>query len=483
MPTTIASTSRGGLQGEERGEGVVWRGIPYATAERFAPPELVHAWTGTRSADRPGPQAPQLPSVLDRMLGPASLPQHEQCLTLDVWAPPPEPGARRPVLVWIHGGAFTNGTGAAPWFDGAAFVRAGCVLVTCNYRLGALGFLAAPALGPAAGNLGLLDQISALTWVREEIAAFGGDPGNVTAFGESAGGLSIVALLTSPLAEGRFDRAWAMSPSLSQLRTQERALDAADELARAAELSLDDADGWRALPVDTLLAAQAEVLGGKDPFTAFAPTPDDIVVPAAGVIASSSTGWGTTVPLVLGTTRDEMSLFTAFDPQVQGLDDAGLERRAQPLFGERTPAVLTAYRAAMPGALPGQLATAIATDHGFRMPATRVAELRQSVGAPTWLYWFTWPTPVLGGVLGSCHGVDIPFAFNALAIAGVDFFTGTAPERSVVADAFHGAIVDFARDGSVSWPRYEPATRAVWQVDVEPAVIHDPDPALRVLYE
>ena len=166
------------------------------------------------------------------------------------------------------------------------------------------------------------------------------------------------------------------------------------------------------------------------------------------MIASSSTGWGAAVPLVLGTTRDEMSLFTAFDPQVRGLDGAGLERRAQPLFGERTPAVLRAYRATMPGAPPGRLATAIATDHGFRMPATRVAELRQSVAAPTWLYWFTWATPVLGGVLGSCHGVDIPFAFHALSVAGVEFFTGTAPERNAVADAFHGAIVDFARDGS-----------------------------------
>ena len=144
------------------------------------------------------------------------------------------------------------------------------------------------------------------------------------------------------------------------------------------------------------------------------------------------------------------------------------------MFGERTPAVLRAYRAAMPGAPPGRLATAIATDHGFRMPATRWPSFARA-WAPTWLYWFTWATPVLGGVLGSCHGVDIPFAFHALSVAGVEFFTGTAPERNAVADAFHGAIVDFAR-WIVSWPRYEPGTRAVWQVDVEPAVIHDPDP-------
>lgn len=481
MPT--ATTSRGAVQGEEAGGVAVWRGIPYATADRFAPPVPIERWAGTRPATSPGPQAPQLPSILDRMLGPASLPQHEQCLTLDVWAPPPEPGSRRPVLVWIHGGAFTNGTGAAPWFDGSAFVRAGCVLVSCNYRLGALGFLANPALDPAAGNLGLLDQLAALTWVREEVAAFGGDPANVTVFGESAGGLSVVTLLTSGLAEGRFDRGWAMSPSLSQLRTAERARGAADELAQAAGLSLDDVDGWRTLPVDALLSAQAEVLRGKDPFTAFAPTPDGIVVPSEGVIASSPGGWGAAVPLVLGTTRDEMSLFTAFDPQVQGLDDAGLERRAQRLFGERTPAVLAAYHAARPGAAPSRLATAIATDHGFRMPATRVAELRQAVGSPTWLYWFTWATPVFGGVLGSCHGIDIPFAFHALSAPGVELFTGTGADRAAVADALHGAIVAFARDGSVTWPRYAPGTRAVWQVDVEPAVVLDPEPALRALYE
>jgi para-nitrobenzyl esterase len=485
MDAPVVSTSYGRLRGASAPGGLVWRGIPYATAERFAPPRPVEAWAGERDATIPGAQAPQLPSILD-MLGPATLAQSEACLTLDVWTPPtptPAPGGH-PVLVWIHGGAFTNGTGAAPWYDGTAFCRAGCVLVSINYRLGVLGFLAAPELGPTAGNLGLLDQIAALRWVRDEIAAFGGDPGNVTVFGESAGGTSVVSLLTSPLAENLFHRAWAMSPSLTQLRSAERAQAVATELLAAAGLGAGGGARLRDLPVERLLEAQGEILRSSDPFTAFAPTPDGAVLPAAGVTTAIGRCWGDAVPLVLGTTTDEMALFMAFDRKVQGLDDAGLERRARPLFGERTPAVLAAYRDALPGSPPSRIAAAIATDHTFRMPATRVAETRAvATGtSSTWMYSFAWPTPVFGGVLGACHGIDIPFAFHALDGPGVALFTGTGEDRVAIADAFHGAIVAFARDGAIDWPTYEPRRRAVQRFDTEPVVVADPDPALHALY-
>jgi para-nitrobenzyl esterase len=500
MTSPIATTSYGRVRGERVASGAVWRGIPYATADRFERPQPVSPWSGDQDATTPGPQAPQLASILDQMLGPTGLPQSEACLTLNVWAPPagnvwappagnvwaPPAGSRHrghPVLVWIHGGAFTNGTGSAPWYEGAAFARAGCVLVTLNYRLGAFGFLSAPGLDPAAGNLGLLDQIAALRWVRDEIGAFGGDPHDVTVFGESAGGLSVISLLTSPLAEGLFHRAWAMSPSLTQLRPSERARAVAAEVIEHAGLAPADLAGLRALPTERLLAAQGAVLRNGDPFTAFAPTPDGTVVPDAGVVDSITGAWGERVPLVLGTTRDEMALFMAFDPHVQGLDDAGLERRAQRVFGERTPAALTAYRLALPGAPPSRLAAAIATDHTFRMPATQLAVTRSVASAPTWMYWFTWPTPVFGGVLGSCHGIDIPFAFHGLDGTGVELFTGTGAERVAVADALHGAIVAFARHGVPGWPAYQPHTRPVWRIDPEPELLHDPDPGLRALYE
>jgi para-nitrobenzyl esterase len=486
MAAPIASTSSGRLRGASAPGGLVWRGIPYATAARFEAPRPVEPWAGERDATTPGAQAPQLPSVLDQMLGPATLEQSEACLTLDVWTPPEIAPGGDPVLVWIHGGAFTNGTGAAPWYDGTAFCRAGCVLVSINYRLGAFGFLAVPELGNTAGNLGLLDQIAALRWVQGEIAAFGGDPGNVTVFGESAGGTSVVSLMTSPLAEGLFHRAWAMSPSLSQLRSAERARAVATDLVAAAGLGGGDAARLRDLPVEQLLEAQGEILRRRDPFTAFAPTPDGAVLPAAGLLAALEQSWGSSLPLVLGTTTDEMALFMAFDPQVQGLDDAGLERRAQPLFGERTPAILAAYRKALPGSPPSRIATAIATDHTFRMPATRVAEARSAATrtGDTWMYSFAWPTPVFGAILGSCHGLDIPFAFHALDGPGVALFTGTGDDRAAVADAFHGAIVAFARDGAAGWPAYELRRRAVRRFDsgTEPVVLDDPDPALHALY-
>jgi para-nitrobenzyl esterase len=481
MVRTNVDTTAGRLRGAATPGGVAFKGIPFATAARFAPPGPIEPWEGTRDALACGPQAPQSPSILDHMFGEARLAQSEDCLSLNVWTPAVDDRAR-PVLVWIHGGAFTNGTGAAPWYDGAAFVREGCVLVTCNYRLGALGFLAHPGLGRTAGNLGLLDQLAVLRWVHDEIRAFGGDPGNVTAFGESAGGCSVLALLASPLAEGLFHKAWAMSPSLSQLRSLDRARQVAADVAGAAGLAPDDGEGLRSLPVDALLDAQAAALSQHDPFTAFAPTPDGEVLADSDVPSASAAGWGAAVPLVLGATRDEMALFTAFDPAVQRLDRDGLLARLAGSFGDRANDALAAYVRAYPGATPATLASAIATDHAFRMPATRVAEVRSAAGAPTWLYSFTYATPAFGGLLGSCHALDVPFAFHTLDAPGVTMFTGDGPERTAVASAYHGAIAALARDDTVGWPQYDLAARPVYRFDAECELVKDPQPELHALY-
>jgi para-nitrobenzyl esterase len=479
---SVVATSTGPVRGDQGPAGLVFRGIPFASAGRLAPPAPPAVWQSVYEATAFGPQSPQLPSFLDQMLGPAALASAEDCLTLNLWTPAAD-GEARPVLVWIHGGAFTNGTGAAPWYDGTSFARDGCVLVTVNYRLGAFGFLHLHDAEGPTGNLGLLDQLAALRWVQENISAFGGDPGNVTVFGESAGGASVLAVLSSPLSEGLVRRAWAMSPSITQLRSRERAAEAAAEVLEALGLPVDDAHAVHRLPTEALLDAQRKVLARLDgAFTAFAPTPDGVVVPAAGVVDALGTGVARDIPLVLSTTRDEMALFTAFDPAVQSLDDAGLARRARPFFGERTSEAIDVYRAHRPGASVPWLAAAISTDVTFRGPATRLAEARASIGAPTWLAWFTWPTPVFGGVLGSCHGLDIPFVFDVLGAPGVGMFTGTGAERAAIATAFHGALTAFAHGDDPAWPAYDIERRAVWRIDNPCEVVDDPEPGLRALW-
>src|SRR5215207_1662802 len=233
----VVPTTTGRVAGRTEGGITAFKGIPYATAARWAAPAPAPGWTGERPAYEFGPQAPQTPGLLEAAFGLAEWPMSEDCLSLNVWTPGADPAARRPVLVFLHGGAFTNGTGAVPWYHGDAFARDGCVLVTLNYRLGALGYLHLADLGgerfAGSGNLGLLDQVAALDWVQANIVGFGGDPGNVTVFGESAGGASVLALLACPAAAGAFHRAVAQSPSILQLRTRVQAGAAAEHLLAA----------------------------------------------------------------------------------------------------------------------------------------------------------------------------------------------------------------------------------------------------------
>ena len=485
MTAITITTESGPLVGETDGEVVVLRGVRYAAAPRFAPPVPVPPWTEPLEATSPGAQAPQLPSILDHLVGPNPPPIAEDCLFLNVWAPAGVgPADRLPVLVFIHGGSFFSGTGAAPWFDGTAFARAGCVLVTLNYRLGLLGFTHLAEAGERfalAGNLGLLDQIEALRWVARNIEGLGGDPANVTVFGESAGGASVIAMMTAPAADGLFQRCWAMSPSITQLRSGARAAEAGRAVLEALELTTATADRLLDLPLDALLDAQRRLLRTGDMFTAFAPTIDGAVLPRP-VTAALAEGRATARPLVLGTLRDELHLFLVADPTLMALDEGGLVERARPWLGDGVERAVEAYRAARPGSTPGQLASAIGTDQAFRAPATRAAEARSAAGAATWLYWFTWATPAVGGLLGACHGLDLPFAFHTLDAHGVGFFTGTGEDRRPLADRFHGALVEFARDGTVGWPAYDCADRAVQRFDVPGELLRDPEPELRTLW-
>jgi para-nitrobenzyl esterase len=476
-----AVAATGTYRGSRFGETAVFKGIRYATADRFQPPVAVPPSTTAISADTYGGQAPQLLSPIEQMLGAGELAMTEDCHFLNIYTPAAD-DRLRPVLVWIHGGAFTTGSGAMPWYHGSSLAaRGNVVVVTVNYRLGALGFTDLGSLAGEkfadAGNLGLLDQLAALRWVAGNIAAFGGNPDDVTVFGESAGGASVVALLGTPAADGLFHKGLAMSPSLTQLRTADRAAEAAEQLLAAANV---DIDGLLTLPVDQILTAQAVLLGNfTTAFTAFSPTPGGTLFECHPLTAAAANP----VPLVIGTNRDEMLLYAQFDPETRNLDAAALHQRAVRLFGEsRAVRAVQLYDRFRDHDTPARLAAAMVTDETFRAPAWRLAQSRLDHRHPTWMYWFTWPTPAFGGGLGACHAVDLPFTFHNLDGLGVDLFTGTSTDRTKVADAVSGAVLAYARHGHPGWPLYDAGTRATRRFDVDSTLLTDPEAELRRLW-
>jgi para-nitrobenzyl esterase len=465
----MISTPSGQLRGVERSDGTTaYLGIRYARAARGAVAVPEPAWAEAVTAQAHGPICPQIPGVLEQGMGLDS-PMDEDCLYLSVHVPPGvTPADAQPVLVWIHGGAFETGAGSAPWYDGGSLAaRYGMVVVTINYRLGLLGFW-------RDRNLGLLDQIEALRWVHRHIDSFGGDAQRVTLLGESAGGCSVLALLASPHTAGLVHGAWAMSPSIGQMRTRKRADEVAAQLLALAGVATEE--DLFALDLPALLEVQRRAVSDTDrAFDTFAPTVGGAGLPS-DVIESIALS---PVPLVLGTCADEHRLWAAFDPAFAAMEHDEVMRRLGLLFGDRSPAVLADYEQHRPACTPGQLMSAVLTDDAFRSRTVAVAEARVAAGQPTWMYWFTWASPAFGGVLGACHGLDIPFAFHQLDAPGVTLFTGDGADRAQVAEAYAGALAELVATSQVSWPLYDQDRRATWQIDVPTRIVDDPEPRLR----
>ncbi len=446
-------------------------GIRYATAARFEPPVMVPYHPGQHADDTVGATCPQVPGMLERLLGIEASSMDEDCLFLNVFRPADAtPASKLPVLVWIHGGAYLNGSGSIAWYEGSRLAARGQVVVAINYRLGALGYL-------GGGNWGTLDQICALEWVRDHIVAFGGDAGNVTIFGESAGGSAVLSLLAAPGAEGLFHRVWSMSPSINQLRTLERAEEWAQAFFEAA--GVDGLDEARALSVEQILAAQTQVMAMPN-------TGYDMFSPAAGGAGLGDDILGAAaaspVPVCLGTNRDESLLFLAFDPALAGAGEDRWVDYLERQFGEAAPAARAAYEAARPGAPTVALIAAVQTDATFRRPAQRLAEARSRAGTPTWMYWFTWASPALGGILGSAHALDIPFAFDNVHASGAEMMLGDGPELAGLAARFADEIAAFAAAGAASWQAFDTEQRATMRFDATFEVLHDPEPGLRALH-
>src|SRR3954471_8315855 len=486
LSMATVETTTGAVQGRVKDGILDFRGIPYAAPPvgdlRFRPPQPVQPWSRALDATRFGPMAPQNQGAMETMFGAPPRPMDEDCLTLNVWTPACDEG-KRPVMVWIHGGAFLYGTGATPWYDGRSFARDDVVLVTINYRLGALGFLHVDG----QGNNGILDQVAALEWVRDNIAAFGGDPGNVTAFGESAGAMSVGTLLGLPAAKGLFVKAIPESGAAHSARPVEEA----EELAHnfLAELGIDPGptavDRLRELPAAALLEAQGKVVeremsaGGRG--LPFSPVVDGVVLPEAPIEAIGK-GQAAGVNVLVGTTRDEWRLFSMMDPAIANLDDDGAARRLAGMVRDksRAPEVVTYYRSTRPDATVSDIWSEIGTEVIFRIPAIRLAEKQSALGNDVYMYRFDYATPVFGGVLGACHALEIPFVFESLD-AGAEMFVGPLnTDLRTLARRMHESWVAFARtgqpaaDGLPDWPRYTADRRSTMLFDLEPSVVDDP---------
>ncbi|HEU5383114.1 MAG TPA: carboxylesterase/lipase family protein [Ktedonobacteraceae bacterium] len=484
-------------QGRVRGqmtEGIAtFKGIPYAAApfgaNRFRPPQPAEPWAGTRDTFAFGPTAPKPPYAppFDALLPEPVVPGAD-CLNLNIWTP--DLGdARLPVMVWIHGGAFRAGSGAIPTYDGHNFARDGVVCVTLNYRLGVEGFL---YLGAGTANLGLLDQIAALEWVHENIAGFGGDPDNVTIFGESAGGMSVTTLLAMPRAAGLFRRVIAQSGaghhaiSLETARLVSQNL--ADKLGVAAT-----PEALAEVPRDSLLQAQVEIgneaASNPDPqrwgdvalnLMPYEPVIDGELLsalPIQNIAAGTSTG----VELLVGTTTEEYRFFTVPTGAIDLMGEHTLARLCA-VYGLPTAEAEAIYRAAWPDASPGDLCTAMITDWFFRIPAMRLAETGVAHDTATYMYEFAWRTPQLGGRLGACHALELAFVFDNLHQNANKGLVGPAGPQAI-ATAMHSAWVAFATTGNPGWPRYDLVRRATMLFDTTSQVVGDPHAAERVLWE
>ncbi|MBR7827840.1 carboxylesterase/lipase family protein [Actinospica sp. MGRD01-02] len=477
------------------GRIAVFRNIPYAAApigaRRFQPPAPPAPWPGVRVCDAFGSTAPKAPYAppFDVLLPETDIPGDDY-LNLNIWTP--DVDGRAPVMVWLHGGAFTNGSGSAACYDGAAFARDGVVLVTLNYRLGADGFLYFEE-PDASANLGLLDQIAALRWVRENIDSFGGDPARVTVFGESAGAMSIGALLAMPQAAGLFHRAILQSGAAHHWLDPDSATLITGRLAeilgvaptRKAFAQVESARLLRAQQ-----ALRAEISAEPTParwgraavnLMPFEPVVDAVALPRDPAAAAVD-GDLPDVEILIGTNSDEFRLFTVPTGLIDGIGEP-LVRATAAAYGLDPGTAVAVYREHHPEDSFGATHARLVTDWFYRIPALRLAEAcsRRRPGS-AYLYEFAWQPPAFGGRLGACHAAEIPFVFDSLKQGDFAGLLGPTPPQHL-ATAMHAAWVAFATHGAPGWPAYDEQRRTTMYFDLEPHAQHDPRARERELWE
>ena len=493
MIDTVVKTRSGAVRGSTVEGIAAFKGIPYAAppfgARRFRPPQPVAPWDGVRDALEYGPTVPKPPYAppFDTLLPEPVIPG-EDCLNLNVWTPAPG-HADLPVMVWIHGGAFRNGTGMIPTYDGTRFARDGVVCVTINYRLGVEGFL---YLGEGTANLGLLDQLAALAWVQENIAAFGGNPDNVTIFGESAGGMSVTTLLAIPRARGLFRRVIAQSGAGHHALSLETSRLMGQYIAEKLGVEAMP-EAFAALPLEQLLQAQVAVANDAvtqpDPqrwrevslnSMVHEPVIDGDILPDLPIKLLAD-GAGAGIDVLVGTNTNEYDFFLVPNGVIDALGENALALLSMG-YGVPLEEMLTTYRELYPSASPGELFSALVTDWFFRIPAMRLAEARVAHGESAYMYEFAWRSPQFDGRLGACHALELAFVFDNLDQTANRGLVGPNGPQAI-ADAMHSAWVSFATTGDPGWSRYDLAHRATMHYNTTSVVVDDPHAIVRKLWE
>nr|WP_276595097.1 carboxylesterase/lipase family protein [Xanthomonas campestris] len=487
--TPVARVRSGQVRGV-RSQGIcVFKGIPYGGdtgPRRFQAPVLETPWDGIRDATAYGAAAPQ-PK--------ASEPTSEDCLFLNVWTPALRDGGKRPILVYIHGGGYTTGSGSDPLYDGTRLcTRGDVVVITVNHRLNVFGYLYLAQLGDAtfadSGNAGQLDLIQALQWVRAHAAEFGGDAGNVTVFGQSGGGAKIATLMAMPAARGLFHRAWTMSGQQVTAAGPRAATQRAQLLLDALKLAPDTLARIRTLPAAQLLAA-AQV---RDPSRVensalyLGPVLDARALPVHPFWPTAPVQ-SARIPMVIGNTRDETRAFLGNDAGNFALtwDTLPAKLEAQQYVDLLPQVVIAHYRRLYPHYTPSQVFFAATTAGRSWRGAIEEAEARARQGAPTWAYQLDWGSPLDGGKFGAFHTLDIPLVFDTIAQPGSR--TGNSPAAQQMADQMSTALLAFARHGDPNhrslprWKQYSLEHRETLLFDVPSQLANDPRGGERQLYQ
>jgi para-nitrobenzyl esterase len=481
MTTTVTTITCGKLCGATDGSVISFHAIPYAAPPvgklRFKPPQPAIPWSGERDATKEGAIAPQLPSRLSTVMGSFDHLQSEDCLTLTIWTPALD-GERRPVMVWFHGGAWVTG-GTVPLYSGARMAARGdVVVVAVNSRLGALGYLYLPEVSP--GNLGLLDQFAALRWISREIPAFSGDAGNITIFGQSAGGFTMLAMLASIETRNCFRRAILQSaPFGPALRSIEEASNAGKTMGDL--LGIRGNNEWEDVPTTDILEAQREVMRGDGAFAnprmPFGPVADGTVL-GHDMFARAS-GAAATHGIMIGYTREDARAFMVSDARMQTADRSKVISRFRDYFGHNAQEALAEYGERSGTLEPASLMLAMLTDAFFASAAFRFAEQSSECGGDVFVYRFDWSPP--GSVFGACHCIDLPFVFNKLEKWNAPMLAGGDRDTmQSLADQLQASWISFARTGHPTqgplprWPPYDRLTKQMMLFDVTCRIEEDP---------
>lgn len=497
---SVVETSAGRVRGTQDRGTLIFRGIPYGqstgAAMRFRPPVPAEPWAGTRDAAAFGDVAPQcilpgrgLQRETRHLMHPGygdpveGVRMSEDCLVLNVWTPGLD-SSLRPVMVWLHGGGFQDGASSSQYSHGDTLAEAeDVVVVSVNHRVGLFGYTALEDVSgiefAGSGVAGMLDLVLALEWVRDNIAAFGGNPDNVTIFGASGGGMKTATLLAMPAAEGLYHKAIIQSGPASSAGERERGAKEASQLLDAFGLAPRRANLLRTLPLGALLEFQQGALTSntrsEDGGLRFQPIVDGAQVRQRRLEPR------TAVPVLVGSTLDEETLFSCGDPEF-GADMSRqlVVRKLRPQLGDEASDIVQWYEERFPSYRPYRIYARLKSDVGFRAPSVRLARRYAGQGLETYLYSFGYELPVLGGLLHASHAADCPFVFNTVDRVP---FAGDNPDRFEMAAMVGHAWASFARTGKPSvpgvadWPRVEGDSLPTMLLDVEPSLDEDLDGA------